>query len=77
MRPDLYRPSLGKTAQRVAALLDVNAERIDIQIERSSIGMTRDREKEDEYKRIWKEIIGRANVTLRFAGLKSISIGWH
>jgi len=58
-------------------LLDVKAERIDIQIEHSSIGMPRDREKEDEYKRIWKEIIGRANVTLRFAGLKYIFIGWH
>jgi hypothetical protein len=69
MRHDLYRPSLGKTIQRIATLLDVKAERIDIQIEHSSIGMPRDREKEDEYKRIWREIIGRANVTLRFAGL--------
>jgi hypothetical protein len=76
MRPDLYRPSLGKTTQRVAALLDVKAERIDIQIQRSSIGIPHNKKKEDEYKRIWKEIIGRANVTLRFAVLKSISIGW-
>jgi hypothetical protein len=69
MRSDLYPPSLGKATQRVAALLDVKAERIDIQSERSSIGMPHNREKEEEYRRIWKEIIGRTNVTLRFAGL--------